>query len=134
MPKPAPLATEHPGDRSVPRLARAAAGGAAWSLLVLRAAGAQMSVTLDVGASRVEYDGFLPSAAASISPAVRITSPSSSFTARGTWLGFESGNSSVQGLLAGSVFSRAYGSWRGELAGTAGASSYEGLASFAHVL
>ena len=62
------------------------------------------------------------------------TSPTASFTARGTWLGFESGNASVQGLLAGSVFSRTYGSWRGELAATAGASSYEGLASFAHVL
>lgn len=116
------------------RPARAAALGAACSLIALRVSLAQVSVTLDVGASRVAYDGFLPSAAVAVSPALRVASNAASVTARGTWLGFESGNTSVQGLLAGSVFSRAHGSWRGELAATAGASSYEGLASFAHVL
>lgn len=115
-------------------LGRATTLGAAWSLAVLRAGSAQLSVSMDVGASRVEYDGFLPSAAFSASPFLRFTSPTASFVARGSWLGFESGNSSVQALLAGSIFTPATGRWRGELAATAGASSYEGLASFAHVL
>jgi hypothetical protein len=115
-------------------LGRATALGAAWSLAALRASSAQVSVSMDLGASRVEYDGFLPSAAFSASPALRFTSPTASFAARGTWLGFESGNSSVQALLAGSIFTPAARRWRGELAATAGASSYEGLASFAHAL
>lgn len=116
------------------RLGRAAALGAAWSLAALRASGAQASVSLDVGAARVEYDGFLPSGAVSVSPSLRVTNPSSSFILRGTWLRFESGNSSVQGLLAGSLFTPALGRWRGEVAATAGASSYQGLTGFAHAL
>lgn len=116
------------------RLGLAVGLGAAWSLAALRVGGAQLSVSLDVGASRVEYDEFLPSAAFSVSPALRYTSPNSSFAARGTWLGFESGNTSAQGLLAGSLFTPAVGRWRGEFAATAGASSYAGLASFGHAL
>lgn len=116
------------------RLARAATLGAAWSLVALRAGSAQLTVTVDVGASRVEYDGYLPSGAASVSPAVRYNTPNTSLAARGSWLGFESGNASVQGLIAGSVFTPAFGRWRVELGGTAGLSTYEDYASFAHVL
>ena len=116
------------------RLGRAAAFGVAWSLVALRAGSAQLTVTVDVGASHVEYDGFLPSGAASVSPALRFSSPSVSFAARGTWLGFESGNASVQGLLAGSVFTPPAGRWRGELGATAGVSTYESYADFAHAL
>lgn len=116
------------------RLGRAAAFGVAWSLVALRAGSAQLTVTVDVGASHVEYDGFLPSGAASVSPALRFSSPSVSFAARGTWLGFESGNASVQGLLAGSVFTPPLGRWRGELGATAGLSTYESYADFAHAL
>ena len=116
------------------RLSRAVALGAACSLVALRASAAQLSASLDLGAARVEYDGFLPSGAVSASPALRLTTPSASFAASGTWLRFESGNESVQGLLAASAYSPALGRWRGELATTAGASSYEGLASFAHAL
>src|SRR6185503_14934731 len=56
------------------------------------------------------------------------------FTARGTWLGFESGNSSLQGLVAGSVFTRPSGHWRGEFSGAAGTSVYAGFLGFAHLL
>ena len=116
------------------RLARAATLGAAWSLVALRAGSAQLTVTVDVGASHVEYDGFLPSGAASVSPALRYSTSSASIAARGTWLGFESGNASVQGLIAGSVFTPSLGRWRLEVGGTAGLSTYEDYASFAHVL
>ena len=116
------------------RLARAATLGAAWSLVALRAGSAQFTVTVDVGASHVEYDGYLPSGAASVSPALRYSTSSASIAARGTWLGFESGNTSVQGLVAGSVFTPAFGRWRVELGGTAGLSDYEEYASFAHAL
>ena len=118
----------------MPRLGRAAVLGAAWSLLAPQASGAQFSATLDLGASRVEYDGFLPSAAWSVSPAIRVSTPQTSFAARGTWLGFESGNTSIQGLLAGSLFTPMAGRWRGEVTATAGVSSYEALASFTHAL
>ena len=116
------------------RLARAATLGAAWSLVALRAGSAQLTVTVDVGASHVEYDGYLPSGAASVSPALRYSTPNTSLAARGSWLGFESGNASVQGLIAGSVFSPAFGRWRVEVGGTAGLSTYEDFASFAHAL
>ena len=118
----------------MPRLGRAAALGAAWSLLAPQASGAQLSATFDLGAARVEYDGFLPSAAWSASPAIRLSTPLAAFAARGTWLGFESGNMSMQGLLAGSLFSPMLGRWRGEITATAGVSSYQALASFAHAL
>jgi hypothetical protein len=119
----------------VPRLAGAASIAAAW-VLAASPAGAtqQVSGSMDIGVSRVDYDGFLPSAAASISPSLRIASPNASFTARGTWLGFESGNTSLQALLAASVFSPSRGRWRGELSGTAGSSVYAQFENLVHLL
>src|SRR5205823_2418537 len=82
------------------RHAWAASVAAAWSLLGARAPAAQATGPVDVGVSSVRYDGFLPSAAASVSPAVRWEQPTGTLTARGTYLRFESGHRSRQGLVA----------------------------------
>ena len=119
-----------------PRAARhtwAASVAAAWSLLGPRAPSAQTTGTVDVGVSSVRYDGFLPSAAASLSPALRWEQPTSTLTARGTYLRFESGHRSLQGLVAGSFLIRPpEHRWRGELGGSVGASRYLDFASFWH--
>ena len=117
------------------RHAWAASLAAAWSLLAAPATAAQATGSVDVGVSSVRYDGFLPSAAASVSPALRWEQPSGTLTARGTYLRFESGHRSLQGVLAGSFLVRPAGQrWRGELGGSLGASRYLDFASFWHAV
>ncbi len=95
---------------------------------------AQVAASVDVGVSDVRYDGFLPSAAASVSPMFRIERPRLYVTARGTLLRFESGNLSLQANASGSVFSGPLGRLRVELMGNAGSSRYADFASFSHLL
>ncbi|HWP36440.1 MAG TPA: glycogen-binding domain-containing protein [Gemmatimonadales bacterium] len=97
-------------------------------------AAAQIVVSLDAGASHVEYDGFLPSAAFSLTPALRVVRERVAFGARATWLRFESGNSSLQGLLAGSVVLASSRRSLAELGAELGGSRYEHFARFSHVL
>jgi hypothetical protein len=109
-------------------LVLALASGPAW---------AQARATLDAGFSHVEYDRFLPSAAFSLSPAVRIAGDRAAFAARGTWLRFESGNSSLQGLLAGSLLLPSSPRLVGEIGAELGGSRYDeylGVANFFHLL
>jgi hypothetical protein len=117
------------------RAAGVAALGAALSFAALKVGAAQqVSASVDLAAAQVEYDGFLPSLAASISPAVRFTDTNVSLAVRGTWLAFQSGNSSIQGLFAASLYTDPLGRFRGEFSGTAGTSAYEEFAQFAHGL
>ena len=105
--------------------------------LVSGPAWAQVRATLDAGVSHVEYDRFLPSSAFSLSPALRIVGDRSAVAARGTWLRFESGNSSLQGLLAGSLFLPASPRTIGEIGAELGGSRYDeyvGVANFFHLL
>ncbi len=98
---------------------------AAASLLAAQPA-AELSATLDAAAAAVHYDGYLASGAVSVTPAVQLDAPLATVTARGTYLLFQSGNHSLQGLVAASAFTPAVGgALRGELAATAGASSYD---------
>lgn len=113
---------------------RAAALAVAGALGTPRTPAAQLSATLDAGFARVEYDGFLPSGAVSLTPAIRWDHPSWSVALRGTVLRFESGNFSRQGLAAGTMYTPPYGSLRGEVSATAGASSYRRFPSFGHLL
>ena len=76
---------------------------------------AQLTTSLDAGVSRVVYDGFLPSAAVSLTPALRFDRGPWSLMARGTYLRFESGNRSLQGLLSGTAYTPAIGHFRGEV-------------------
>jgi len=114
--------------------ARAASLAAAWSLLVASAP-AQTAGTLDVGISTVRYDGFLPSGALTVTPALRWERPGGGISARGTYLRFESGHRSLQGDVTGSLFApRAATRWRGELGAAVGASRYVDFASFWHAV
>lgn len=85
--------------------------------------------------STVRYDGFLPSGAAALTPVVRWDRGAGTLTARGTYLRFESGRRSLQGIAAASLFIPAGlrpRTWRGELSLSAGGSSYADFASFWH--
>jgi hypothetical protein len=95
---------------------------------------AQTVASLDAGASHVEYDGFLPSAAFSLTPSLRHVGRRLAFGARAAWLQFESGNSSVQGSVAGSVVLTASRGAVAELGAELGASRYEDFARFSHLL
>ena len=91
-------------------------------------------MTLDLGVSTVRYDGFLPSGAAAFAPSVRWERPAASLAAQGTYLRFESGNTSIQGNVTGSLFTAPTHSWRGQVLATLGASSYAEFASFHHAI
>ena len=95
---------------------------------------AQVEAGLDLATSLVKYNGYLASGAASLTPSVAWRSPRATLAARGTFLVFESGNTSVQGLLDAGVFSPPFGSLRVEAAAEAGASSYAQFARFSHGL
>jgi hypothetical protein len=84
-----------------------------------------LSVALDAGAAAVRYDGYLSSAAVSMTPALQLDAPLGTLAARGTYLVFQSGSQSLQGLVAGSVFTPPAGALRGEMSGTVGMSSYQ---------
>src|SRR5213078_5416913 len=96
---------------------------------------AQATGNVDVAVSTVRYDGFLPSGAASLTPAVSWERPGATITARGTYLRFESGRRSLQGLIAASLFTPPRSlphRWRGEISLSAGGSNYADFASFWH--
>src|SRR5712691_5063387 len=95
---------------------------------------AQIAANVEAGLSDVRYDGFLASAAASISPTIRWEQPQSRafVSARGTYLRFESGRHSLDGSATGSWFARLGGRWRGQLGLSAGSSQYANIASFSH--
>jgi hypothetical protein len=83
----------------------------------------------------VRYDGFRPSGAGSLAPALSWERPGAAVTARGSYLRFESGRRSLQGLIAASLFTSPGWlprRWRGELTLSAGGSSYADFASFWH--
>src|SRR6266702_3094277 len=95
---------------------------------------AQVVANVEAGLSDVRYDGFLASAAASISPTIRWEQPQSRafVSARGTYLRFESGRHSLDGSATGSWFARLGGRRRGQVGLSAGSSQYANIASFSH--
>lgn len=113
---------------------RRPAGLALAATLAAASAGAQTRASLDAGASYVKYSGFLPSASFSLTPAFRATGERYSLLARGTWLRFESGNNSIQGLLAGSLSVPVARNLVAEVGSELGASRYQDFARFSHAL
>jgi len=109
---------------------------ASWAFVAARATpcAAQVEAGLDASASLVKYEGYLASGAASLTPSATWRSPRTALAARGTFLIFESGNTSIQGLISGGTFSRPIGALRLEAAAEAGASAYADFARFAHAL
>lgn len=114
---------------------RAAAAVGASVLAASARLAAQIAGTVDLGMSSVHYDGFLPSSAASLSPALRYQRPWLLLLASGTYLRFESGHHSLQGNFTGSAFTgRTAGGLRGELLTNIGGSTYADFASFSHAI
>jgi hypothetical protein len=110
---------------------------AAWWVCAATAAvpcAAQVEATLDASASLVKYDGYLAAGAASLTPSVAWQSSRAALAARGSFLAFETGRTSIQGLISAATFSPPVGAVRLEGAGEAGASVYAGFARFAHAL
>ena len=95
---------------------------------------AQVTANVEAGISDVQYDGFLASGAASISPTMRWEHPRGRgfLSLRATYLQFESGRRSLDGSANASWFTPLARHWRGELGVTAGASDYANIASFSH--
>jgi hypothetical protein len=95
---------------------------------------AQVTANVEAGISDVQYDGFLASGAAAISPTLRWEHPRGRgfFSARGTYLRFESGRRSLDVSANASWFAPLARHWRGELGVAAGASDYANIASFSH--
>src|SRR5439155_1474130 len=93
---PAAPSTARPATST--RRAWAASDTAAWSLLSVRTAVAQMTGTVDLGVSTVHYDGFLPSGAAAVTPVLRWDRPAGMLTASGTYLRLEVGDTTYTDL------------------------------------
>jgi hypothetical protein len=104
----------------------------AWGL-VPRAAGAQfgtrVTASLDVGAATVAYDEFERASLLSITPSVRVEGARTMFVVRGAYSRFETGSTSLQGSVAGSLVSPAFWNLRGELFATASATRYRNFSA-----
>ncbi|MGH7701439.1 MAG: glycogen-binding domain-containing protein [Gemmatimonadales bacterium] len=107
---------------------------AAWPLAVAPTLSAQVTRTLEAAVSRVHYDEFLPSGAASLGAAVAVQGRSAALSGRGSYLLFESGRSTWQAALAGSYFAPRLGPTRPELWAATGGSRYVSYPSFWHAI
>jgi hypothetical protein len=87
-------------------------------------ANGQTLATLGVGASIIEYDGFLSSGAAVVAPSIRFETASFTLGGQASWTAFESGNKVWQAAAAASWLAPQQRWWRLELAGSVGASKY----------
>ena len=106
----------------------------AWLLTIGPPVAGQTEGTLGLGASVIEYDGFLSSGAVVFAPALRFDSPRLSFGGQGSWTMFESGRSVIQGTAAVAWLAGSSRAWRLELSGSAGASEYAAESVTGHLL
>jgi hypothetical protein len=84
--------------------------------------------------TRVEYDGYLASGAATITPALRFDTRNLSLGAQGGWTVFESGNQIFQMTSAAAWLANLHKYWRFEISGAAGASRYAERPASSHLL
>jgi hypothetical protein len=95
---------------------------------------AQTRTSIDAGLSYVAYRDFLPAAAFSLTPALDLGNSRAHLAVRGTWLVFETGNTSLQGTATASLLippsPRLFSAFAAELGG----SRYESFAHFSHAL
>jgi len=86
--------------------------------------GAQVTATADVAFGAIEYEGFLGSAALTLTPALRYDARNFSVAAQGNWVVFESGRTLVQGAAAAAWLTPPVGPLRGEVSGFGGVATY----------
>lgn len=116
------------------RCRHAAAAVAVWLVPLGSPLVGQTVGTLGIGASIIEYDGFLTSGAAVLAPAFRFETANFSLGGQASWTVFESGNQVLQGTAAAAWLSAPRGWWRVELSGSVGASKYAAEPGSGHVL
>jgi len=90
---------------------------------------AQLTATADAGFGAVEYEGFLGSTAATVTPGVRYDARTFSVAAQGAWVLYESGRSLLQGAAAGAWISPPLGVTRAEISGFGGLATYADAAT-----
>lgn len=95
---------------------------------------AQTVGSIDLGASYIEYDGFLASGAAVLAPSLSYDTRNVALGAQGSWTVFESGNQVWQATAAAAWFTRPRAWWRAELSGSAGVSRYAAQPISGHAL
>jgi len=100
----------------------------------ISSAAAQASGTVDVGGSWVDYEGFLGTAAASVSPTLRYDAANTSLGASANLVLFESGRRIVQGLAAGAWRTPIFDRFLAEISGSAGVNVYEDNPGYGHML
>ncbi|HEU5321044.1 MAG TPA: hypothetical protein VFX28_09585, partial [Methylomirabilota bacterium] len=106
----------------------------ALSLSATPAAVAQVTGSIEAAVSRVHYDDFVPSAAASLGAAYGVQGRRAALSTRASYLLFESGNATWQAALAGAYFTPRVGPSRPELWAAAGGSRYAYLPGFWHAI
>ncbi|HEX5438290.1 MAG TPA: glycogen-binding domain-containing protein [Gemmatimonadaceae bacterium] len=102
------------------------------SILAAPALCAQTYLGVDVSGATVHYDGFLSSGALSVSPSLLLVGSGGTLAAQATLLRFQSGHTSVQGVLAGATYLRLGDRLLAELSGEGGSSSYRSFSPFVH--
>ncbi len=113
---------------------RAAAMVTAWVLIAGNPLAAQTTGSVNLGASWGDYEGYLGSGAAYVTPTLRYNAPSLSLGASGSLVIFESGNRILQGLAAGAWRTRLHGRFRAEISGSAGVNVYADNPGYGHLL
>jgi len=116
------------------RRSSVAAVAVVWYCLSGSTLAAQVTGTVEVGTSWVDYEGFLGSGAAFVTPTLRYEGPDVSLGVSGSYVVFESGSRILQGLMAGGWRTRLGDRFLGELSGSAGINSYEDYPGYGHLL
>ncbi|MBM4188556.1 MAG: hypothetical protein FJ206_14730 [Gemmatimonadetes bacterium] len=132
MPRPAPA------DRTEPPCpAQSRWGWVVGGLWLIAGVGhpisAQTSGRIGLGLSYIEYDGFLATGAAVVTPSLRLERGGLAVVGRGSWARFESGRQVGEASVGASAFA-GRGRWRVEGAGTFGLSKYSESGVAGHAL
>ena len=90
---------------------------------------AQITATADAAFGAVEYEGFLGSAALTLTPGLRFDARNFSVAAQGNWVVFESGRTLLQGSAAAAWLTPPLGPLRIEASGFGGLAGYTNAAA-----
>ncbi|GLC24043.1 glycogen-binding domain-containing protein [Roseisolibacter agri] len=110
-----------------------ALAAAGWTRAAAAQFGTRVTASVDVGAASVAYDDFERAGLVSVTPTVRVEGARTMFVARGAYSRFETGSSSIQGSVAGSLVSPAFWNVRGEAFATASATRYRDMPAASNV-